>query len=78
MLRFQLCYAQWQDGWKYQQVGTIVSPLNFVSLGYRLQVITHVSNLWDVAFTPDGDLLTACSDFVARLWTPHATRQVSV
>ena len=25
--------------------------------------------VWDVAFLPDGDLVTACADYVARVWT---------
>lgn len=33
------------------------------------QTLEHPSNLWGVAFLPNGDLVTACSDHVARIWT---------
>ena len=39
------------------------------------QTLEHPSNLWGVAFLPSGDLVTACSDHVARVWTQAAERQ---
>ncbi|KAL4433027.1 hypothetical protein ABPG77_006454 [Micractinium sp. CCAP 211/92] len=43
--------------------------------GSCLQTIEHPSNLWAVGFLPNGDLVTACSDHVARIWTSAAERQ---
>lgn len=40
----------------------------------KRQTIEHPSNLWDVAFLPNGDLVTACSDHVARVWTQAPER----
>lgn len=31
--------------------------------------------VWDVAFHRNGDLVTGCSDFVARIWTSDPARQ---
>ncbi|PSC75649.1 phospholipase A-2-activating [Micractinium conductrix] len=42
--------------------------------GTCLQTIEHPSNLWAVAFLPNGDLVTACSDHVARVWTREEQR----
>ncbi|PRW44412.1 phospholipase A-2-activating [Chlorella sorokiniana] len=42
--------------------------------GTCLQTLEHPSNLWGVAFLPNGDLVTACSDHVARIWTQAADR----
>ena len=42
------------------------------------QTLEHPSNLWAVAFLPgSGDLVTACSDGVARLWTQAEGRHAS-
>eukprot|EP00887_Chlorella_sp_A99_P006848 scaffold2.g6848.t1 len=38
------------------------------------RTIEHPGNVWAVAFLPNGDLLTGCSDGVARLWTRAAER----
>mmetsp|Transcript_2177 Transcript_2177/g.5525 ORF Transcript_2177/g.5525 Transcript_2177/m.5525 type:complete len:870 (-) Transcript_2177:299-2908(-) len=43
--------------------------------GACLQVIEHVGCIWDVAFTADGDLVTGCSDAVARLWSAREDRK---
>lgn len=37
--------------------------------GVCIQSIEHPGCVWDVAFLPNGDLVTACSDGVARVWT---------
>lgn len=43
--------------------------------GECLQVIPHPGNIWAVTFMPAcGDLLTACSDAVARAWTQVPAR----
>lgn len=34
-----------------------------------MQSIEHPGCVWDVKFLPNGDLVTACSDGVARVWT---------
>lgn len=41
-------------------------------------MIEHVGCIWDVAFTAHADLVTACADGVARLWTTNAQRKVGV
>ena len=41
------------------------------------QTLEHPGNVWDVAFLPDSDLVTACSDHVARVWTCVAERAAS-
>ncbi|KAI3428691.1 hypothetical protein D9Q98_007514 [Chlorella vulgaris] len=43
--------------------------------GTCLQTLDHPSNLWAVAFLPSGDLVTACSDHVARVWTQAEARR---
>jgi len=30
--------------------------------------------VWDVAFLPNGDLVTACADYAARVWTASPDR----
>lgn len=30
--------------------------------------------MWDVKFLPNGDLVTACSDGIVRIWTTDAER----
>ena len=42
--------------------------------GTCLQVIEHPGCVWDVAFLPNGDLVTACSDYAARVWTSSPDR----
>ncbi|CAM6084680.1 unnamed protein product [Calypogeia fissa] len=37
--------------------------------GECVQSIEHPGCVWDVKFLPNGDLVTACSDGVARVWT---------
>ena len=37
--------------------------------GSCIQTIEHPGCVWDVAFMPTGDLVTACSDYAARIWT---------
>jgi len=43
--------------------------------GSCLQAIEHPGNIWDVAFLENGDVVTACSDGVARVWTTSAQRR---
>ena len=43
--------------------------LLFFPGGVCVQSIEHPGCVWDVAFLPNGDLVTACSDGVARVWT---------
>lgn len=33
--------------------------------------------MWDVAWLADGDLVTACADYVARVWTSREDRAAS-
>lgn len=33
--------------------------------------------VWDVAWLPDGDLVSACADYVARVWTSSTERAAS-
>ena len=40
-----------------------------------MQTIEHPGNLWDVAFLPGGDVVSACSDHVARVWSADPSRQ---
>ena len=42
--------------------------------GNCLQVIEHPGCVWDVAFLPGGDLVTACSDYAVRVWTGDSHR----
>jgi len=37
--------------------------------GSCIATLDHGQCVWDVAFLPTGDLVTACSDYVARVWT---------
>mmetsp|Transcript_16702 Transcript_16702/g.36120 ORF Transcript_16702/g.36120 Transcript_16702/m.36120 type:complete len:835 (+) Transcript_16702:62-2566(+) len=43
--------------------------------GQCVQTIKHPGCIWDVAFTLDGDLVTGCSDSVARVWSKQAQRK---
>ena len=45
--------------------------------GTCCQSIQHPGCVWDVKFLPNGDLITACSDGVARIWTKTAARFAS-
>jgi WD40 repeat protein len=45
--------------------------------GAALQVLPHPGCVWAVAFTALGDLVTGCSDAVARVWSSTAERQVT-
>lgn len=44
--------------------------------GECLQTIEHPGCVWDVTFLDNGDVVSACSDAVARVWTTAADRQV--
>jgi WD40 repeat protein len=46
--------------------------------GSCLATIEHPGCVWAVAFTPAGDLVSGCSDAVARIWSAAAERQVRV
>lgn len=45
--------------------------------GSCLQAIEHPGNIWDVAFLENGDVVTGCSDGVARVWTASAQRKAA-
>lgn len=45
--------------------------------GMCCQSIQHPGCVWDVKFLPNGDLITACSDGVARIWTKSPPRFAS-
>ncbi|XP_074275391.1 uncharacterized protein LOC141599305 [Silene latifolia] len=42
--------------------------------GFCVQTIEHPGCVWDVKFLENGDLVTACSDGVVRIWTTHQDR----
>ncbi len=44
--------------------------------GECLQTIEHPGNIWAVEFLPNQDVVTACSDAVARIWSAAPERQV--
>jgi phospholipase A-2-activating protein len=43
--------------------------------GACIQVLEHPGCVWAVAFLPNGDLVTACADGVARVWTKSEERK---
>lgn len=43
--------------------------------GTCIQVLEHPGCVWAVAFLPNGDLVTACADGVARVWTKSEERK---
>ncbi|CAK7329744.1 unnamed protein product [Dovyalis caffra] len=42
--------------------------------GACVQSIEHPGCVWDVKFLENGDIVTACSDGVVRIWTSHQER----
>lgn len=42
--------------------------------GVCVQSIEHPGCVWDVKFLENGDIVTACSDGVVRVWTAHPDR----
>ncbi|MCO5582716.1 hypothetical protein L7F22_036615 [Adiantum nelumboides] len=46
--------------------------------GTCCQSIQHPGCVWDVKFLPNGDLVTACSDGVVRVWTKDSSRHASL
>ncbi|VFQ67870.1 unnamed protein product [Cuscuta campestris] len=42
--------------------------------GVCVQSIQHPGCVWDVKFLENGDIVTACSDRIARIWTLHPDR----
>ena len=44
--------------------------------GECLQVLEHPGCIWDATFLPSGDIASACSDAVARVWSSEDSRQV--
>ncbi|KAF3772866.1 Phospholipase A-2-activating protein [Nymphaea thermarum] len=42
--------------------------------GTCIQTIEHPGCVWDVKFLSNGDIITACSDGVARIWTTNGDR----
>lgn len=42
-----------------------------VSDGACVQSIEHPGCVWDAKFLENGDIVTACSDGVVRIWTLH-------
>lgn len=45
--------------------------------GQCLQTIEHPACVWDVAWLPYGDLVSACADYTARVWTSNAEQAAS-
>ncbi|EFJ25455.1 hypothetical protein SELMODRAFT_98884 [Selaginella moellendorffii] len=45
--------------------------------GVCIQSLEHPGCVWDLQFLPNGDLVTACSDGVARVWTVDSSRYAS-
>ncbi|KAK9806981.1 hypothetical protein WJX72_009418 [[Myrmecia] bisecta] len=43
--------------------------------GSCIQTIPHPACVWDVEFLANGDLVTACGDYAARVWTTAEDRQ---
>lgn len=41
----------------------------FVADGVCVQSIEHPGCVWDAKFLENGDIVTACSDGVTRIWT---------
>lgn len=42
-----------------------------VADGVCVQSIEHPGCVWDAKFLENGDIVTACSDGVTRIWTVH-------
>ncbi|CAN6459831.1 unnamed protein product [Victoria cruziana] len=42
--------------------------------GTCIQTVEHPGCVWDVKFLSNGDIVTACSDGVARIWTTNRDR----
>lgn len=45
-----------------------------VADGVCVQSIKHPGCVWDVKFMENGDIVTACSDGVVRIWTTNKDR----
>eukprot|EP00761_Pharyngomonas_kirbyi_P003207 gb/GECH01003211.1/.p1 GENE.gb/GECH01003211.1/~~gb/GECH01003211.1/.p1 ORF type:complete len:777 (+),score=196.18 gb/GECH01003211.1/:1-2331(+) len=45
--------------------------------GQCTQTIPHPGNVWDVKPLPNGDIVTGCSDYIARIWSRTTERQAS-
>jgi phospholipase A-2-activating protein len=45
--------------------------------GTCVQVLEHPGCVWAVVFLPNGDIVTACADGVARVWTMNEERRAS-
>jgi phospholipase A-2-activating protein len=45
--------------------------------GTCVQVLEHPGCVWAVVFLPNGDLITACADGVARVWTQSDERKAT-
>jgi hypothetical protein len=69
--------TRWASVWQAGQhhAGKMLVRLLWLSFPTPLQTLEHPSNLWGVAFLPNGDLVTACSDHIARVWTQATDRQ---
>lgn len=39
--------------------------------GVCVQSLEHPGCVWDAKFLDNGDIVTACSDGVVRIWTAH-------
>lgn len=53
----------------------LLSKFFFLALdGVCLQSIEHPGCVWDAKFLRNGDIVTACSDGVVRVWTVHHDR----
>lgn len=42
-----------------------------VADGVCIQSLEHPGCVWDAKFLDNGDIVTACSDGVVRVWTTH-------
>ena len=51
-------------------------PQSCMSVCPLAQVLEHPGCIWDLCFTPAGDLVTGCSDGVARVWSVDPERKV--
>jgi hypothetical protein len=63
--------------WQIMSVTVFVQGMSHRDHFVHVQTLEHPACVWDVAFLPNGDLVTACADFAARVWTPSPERVAS-
>jgi hypothetical protein len=70
MLRIWALQPNWSCLWK------VIYLWNHfhVADGVCVQSLEHPGCVWDVKFLENGDIVTACSDGVVRIWTSHQER----